>query len=100
MKRFTGFAILGMMVWLFAGCVDVDTPKEINIGSSPPPRADCGRRPDTYNEAVDRWQALCDRNVYLEGQVERLREKYEEEKIKRKEYEKKYDRLKDRYEDD
>ena len=100
MKRFTALAALLMVAWVFSGCLSVKAPREVNVGSAPPPKADCGRRPDTYNEACREWQVLCDRNAYLESQVERFREKYEKEKSKRKEIEDKYDRLKDRYEGD
>ena len=99
MKRFTGFAVLGMMIWLFAGCLNIDAPKEINVGAAPPPKADCGKRPGNYDDACAQWQTLCDRNTWLEGQVERYQKKYEDEKRKKKEVENKYDKLEDKYDD-
>ena len=99
MKRHCGLVSVAFVALLCCGCLSIHSPADVAVGSSPPPRANCGPTPRTYNEAVAAWRQACDRNAYLEQRHARLEEKYEKEKRERKEAEREYDRLKDKYDD-
>ena len=99
MTRCCGMILVALVALACCGCLSVQAPAEVSVGSSPPPKADCGPTPKTYDQAVAAWQRLCDRNAYLEQRNTRLERKYQEAKRDKEEYKKKYKKLKDKYDD-
>ena len=101
MTRSCGMILVGLVALVCCGCLSVQAPREVRVGTvnTPPPKADCGPTPKTYDAAVAAWQRLCDRNAYLERHNARLQRKYEEAKRDKEEYKKKYKKLKDKYDD-
>jgi hypothetical protein len=92
---------------LGAGCLKVDAPDEIKVASDnrPPQKLDTSRVPptDSHEEARAELAKAYEQIRYLEGQVDRYRRKYEDEKRDKKEAEQKLDRCEkrlERYEDD
>ncbi len=85
-----------------AGCVNIDTPDEINIGSSSGRRPiDASRVPPTksHDEARRKLAESYERIRYLEAKIRDLEEDKEKLKDKRDEYKRKYKREKDRHDD-
>ena len=85
--------LLGACLWL-PGCLNVDTPDEINIGGGsradrPPPNV-----PQTSTHAEAR-----DYLVKAYREIDRLKRENARLRKDRDEYKDKYDRYKDKYED-
>jgi hypothetical protein len=99
MKRHCGLVSAALVALVGCGSLTINSPADVAVGTSPPPRVNCGPTPRTYDEAVAAWRQTCERNAYLEQRNTRLEEKYQKERRERKEAESKYDRLKDKYDD-
>jgi hypothetical protein len=99
MKLCLTIVLAAVATMLVCGCLSVQAPSEVSVGSSPPPKADCGPTPKTYEAAVAAWRQLCDRNAYLEQRNARLERKYQDAKHDKEEYKRKYKKLKDKYDD-
>ncbi len=85
-----------------AGCVNIDTPDQINVGSSSGRRPiDSSRVPPTksHEEARQKIAQSYERIRYLEAKVRDLEKDKDELKDKRDEYKRKYKREKDRHDD-
>jgi len=99
MKLCCSIVLVAVGTLCLCGCLNVQAPAEVRVGGSPPPKADCGPTPKTYDAAVGAWRQLCDRNGYLEQRNARLEDKYEDAKRDKEEYKRKYKKLKDKYDD-
>lgn len=99
MNRFCRMAGVGLMALACCGCLNVEVPADVRVGSSEPPRVNQSKRPRTYDDAVVAWEKACQRNAWLENENARLERKYREAKRDKEKYKRKYKDLKDRYDD-
>ena len=107
MKNIYRATLIGLFTLGCVGCLSIEAPSDVQIGSAEPPPIDRSNAPQTYDEAMHAWEQACQRNAWLEKENARLDRKYDDakkdkEKYKRryKDLEDDYDKLKDRYEDD
>lgn len=94
-------SIAAMLAGL-AGCVNVQAPERIEVGSSPGREPiDTSRVPPTgsHEEARRKIAEAYQRIDYLDRKVRDLKEDKEKYKDERDEYKDKYKRLKKRYDD-
>ena len=76
MTRSCGMILVGLVALVCCGCLSVQAPREVRVGTvnTPPPKADCGPTPKTYDAAVAAWQRLCDRQARQRGIQEKVQE--------------------------
>lgn len=91
---------LGAMVWL-SGCVSVQAPREVNVGSSRPEPVDSSRVPRTssHDDCRAELEKAYQNLQYYEREIARWKDKASEYKSERDECEDELDECEERLEE-